>query len=146
MSSSRGTSPAPSISAAARSPTPASRTSSSASSIRPALTSPASRSAVATGRVALTGYFEEVASFGGKDLTSAGGRDVFAVELADADLATLTARAFGDAAFYQSGQAIAYDPGGNMLLAGYFAGTIDFGGGPLTSAGNVDVFVAKFAP
>jgi hypothetical protein len=32
---------------------------------------------------------------------------------------------------------------GNVLVAGRFEGTIDFGGGPLASLGVGDVFVAK---
>jgi hypothetical protein len=33
-----------------------------------------------------------------------------------------------------------------VLVGGFFQGTVDFGGGPLTGAGNWDVFVAKLAP
>jgi len=40
---------------------------------------------------------------------------------------------------------VAADPAGNILVTGSMAGTIDFGGGPLTSAGSSDVFLAKYS-
>ena len=98
------------------------------------------------GSVAVTGYFSAGADFGGKPLTSAGGRDVFLARLSGVDLSTTWARGFGNSAFYQVGQAVALNVTGNLLFAGYFFGALDFGGGPLTSAGDADVFVASFAP
>jgi FlgD Ig-like domain len=50
---------------------------------------------------------------------------------------------FGDAADQYS-QAVATDANGNVYVTGYFTGSIDFGGGVLTSAGSNDVFLAKF--
>lgn len=38
---------------------------------------------------------------------------------------------------------VAADAAGDVYVAGYFAGTIDFGGQPLQSKGGADVFVAK---
>jgi hypothetical protein len=38
------------------------------------------------------------------------------------------------------------DEAGNVVLAGYFGGSIDFGGGTFTSATSSDIFVAKLAP
>lgn len=43
------------------------------------------------------------------------------------------------------GQAVAVDRQGNVVVAGKFQGTVDFGGGPLTSAGQFDIFLAKFS-
>jgi hypothetical protein len=37
------------------------------------------------------------------------------------------------------------DSGGNVVVAGYFQETIDCGGGPLTSTGLGDMFVAKYS-
>jgi hypothetical protein len=42
--------------------------------------------------------------------------------------------------------AVAVDPSDNVLVTGSFSGTQDFGGGALTSAGGLDVFVAKLGP
>lgn len=44
------------------------------------------------------------------------------------------------------GLSVAVDGSGNVILAGRFTGTVDFGGGPLTSAGGYDIFVAKYTP
>jgi hypothetical protein len=43
----------------------------------------------------------------------------------------------------RAGARVDADAGGNFLLTGVLAETADFGGGPLASAGNSDVFVAK---
>jgi len=42
--------------------------------------------------------------------------------------------------------AFALDPSENVLLATTFAGTVDFGGGPLVSAGVSDLAIAKLSP
>lgn len=41
---------------------------------------------------------------------------------------------------------VALDSSGNVVVVGSFFGTVDFGGGPLISAGSSDVFVAKYKP
>ena len=41
---------------------------------------------------------------------------------------------------------VAVDASGNVIITGHFYSTTDFGGGALTSVGNEDIFVAKFAP
>jgi DNA-binding beta-propeller fold protein YncE len=43
------------------------------------------------------------------------------------------------------GEAIAVDPSGNTVVFGTFRDTADFGGGPLVSAGDSDLFVAKWS-
>ena len=40
--------------------------------------------------------------------------------------------------------AVAVDDSGNVVVTGYFLGSVDFGGGPLT-ASNIDMFVAKYS-
>jgi hypothetical protein len=37
------------------------------------------------------------------------------------------------------------DGGGNVVVTGYFQGTVNFGGGSLTSAGGTDIFLFKYS-
>ena len=76
-------------------------------------------------------------------LTSAGSRDVFVAKFDPAGN-HLWSQRFGDASL-QSATAIAADAAGNVTVTGDFEGTVDFGGGLLTSAGGYDVFIAKLA-
>lgn len=96
----------------------------------------------ASGNVVVAGYFEGTVDFGGGELTSAGSADVFVAKF-DSAGAHLWSKRFGDGNF-QSANAVAVDASGNVIVTGSFSGTIDFGGGALTSAGNFDIFVAKF--
>lgn len=44
----------------------------------------------------------------------------------------------------QRGRDVAVDNNGNVYVTGYFAGSVNFGGGTLTAIGANDIFVAKF--
>ena len=92
----------------------------------------------------LAGYFTGSVDFGGGALTSAGGTDIFVAKFGS-DGAHVWSKRFGDG-YGQLAQAVAVDPSDNVIVAGYFAGSVDFGGGALTSAGYDDAFVAKLAP
>jgi hypothetical protein len=46
----------------------------------------------------------------------------------------------------QYSYSVATDAPGNVVLTGRFANVVDFGGGVLTSAGEYDIFLVKFAP
>jgi hypothetical protein len=96
-----------------------------------------------SGNAFLTGDIFGSVDFGGGLLTSAGGQDIF---LAKFDPAGnhLWSKRFGDTVG-QLGKGIAVDGSGNAFLTGAFFGSVDFGGGPLTSAGLADIFLAKFA-
>lgn len=93
--------------------------------------------------IAIAGYYDGKAAFGNVTLESAGGRDIFVTKLSATDLSVLGARSFGDVAFYQSGQSVSLDAMGNAIVGGYGYGTVDFGLGPLMSAGIADGFLAK---
>ncbi|MBI4705981.1 MAG: SBBP repeat-containing protein [Deltaproteobacteria bacterium] len=98
----------------------------------------------AAGDAVLTGYFDGTVDFGGGALVSAGPYDIFVAKLGP-DGKHLWSRRFGDASD-QVGWSIAADASGNALVTGWFDGTVDFGGGPLASAGGADIFLAKFSP
>ncbi len=94
------------------------------------------------GTVLVTGVFGDVVDFGGGPLTSAGGDDIFLLELDATTGAHVSSRRYGD-----TGNDIAWDTDvdslGNVIVTGDFAGTIDFGGGPLTVTGSRDAFLLK---
>jgi outer membrane protein assembly factor BamB len=87
-----------------------------------------------------TDFFGQV-DVAGQMLTSAGSSDVLLLKLSPSG-EVLWGKRFGDASA-QTVSGIALDGSGNILLAGAFKGTIDFGGGPLESAGADDIFVVK---
>jgi hypothetical protein len=102
--------------------------------------------------VLVTGRFRGSPDFdpgpGTANLSSAGGSDIFVAKY-DVSGAYQWAFNIGDAGF-GSGYAITVDDSDNVLVAGNFAGTADFDPGPgtanLSSAGNQDLFVAKYSP
>ncbi len=77
-------------------------------------------------------------------VTSAGSFDVYVLAL-DAQGDPLWVRGYGDAA-EQHGEELHLDAGGNVLVTGRARGAIDFGAGPLASAGGEDLFVLKLDP
>ena len=94
------------------------------------------------GNVLVTGEFNGTADFGGGGLTSAGNTDIFVAKY-DAAGNHLWSKRFGGTN-YDYGYSVAVDSAGKVLVTGYFSGTADFGGGGLTSAGQFDIFVAKY--
>ena len=83
------------------------------------------------------------ADFGGGPIFSVGLADIFLVKYS-ASGQHLWSKRFGGSG-NDTGMAVSTDPAGNVTIAGSFEGTVDFGGGPLTSSGQRDVFVAKFS-
>ena len=94
------------------------------------------------GNLALVGYFESSVDFGGGAIASHGGLDVCLASFGP-DGSHRWSRGFGDSEA-EFGFDVSADPLGNVALTGYFKGSIDFGGGPLASAGNWDIFFAGF--
>lgn len=93
------------------------------------------------GGVVLVGTFHESVNLGGGPLNSAGGADFFAVKL-DAGGNHIWSRRFGDGT-EQSIIRVGSDVAGNTILTGALLGTLDFGNGPMPSAGGKDIFIAK---
>ncbi|MRG90460.1 SBBP repeat-containing protein [Polyangium spumosum] len=98
------------------------------------------------GNIVVTGEFFGQVNFGGGPAVSAGGRDVFVAKL-DPSGGPLWLRRYGSGMLtHQSGESVAIDPMTNTWVTGTFENIIDFGGGPFTSAGGTDMFLAKLAP
>ncbi len=93
------------------------------------------------GDVVITGSFQGSVDFGGGALQSAGQQDIFVAKL-DASGNHVWSKRFGDSDS-QEGRSIAVDASGNVLVAGKFQGSVDFGGGAKQSAGRTDAYVVK---
>lgn len=99
----------------------------------------------ASGNVFVTGQFWGSVGFGGGTLVSAGSWDIFVAKYSGLTGAHLWSRRFGGAAT-EEGLGLAVDASGNVFVTGHYSSTaIDFGGGPLTNAGNTDIFLAKLS-
>jgi len=95
-----------------------------------------------SGSIVITGEFTGSTSFGGGTLVS-NGLDVFVARFDGAGFHDYSAK-FGGAGD-QTGTVAWFDPEFNMMLAGTFAGDLDFGGGTLANAGARDLYVASIA-
>jgi hypothetical protein len=91
--------------------------------------------------VVIAGTFEGNIDLGGGPIAAAGSMNFF-VAAFDAQGKPLWSKGFGGP---QGGglNGLAVDAAGNVVIAGAYYGTIDLGGGPLSSAGDSDIFVAK---
>jgi DNA-binding beta-propeller fold protein YncE len=99
----------------------------------------------AAGDIAVAGDFSGVMEVSGaSSLTSAGMLDGFVAKLSPFG-ALLWAKSYGGPGD-DSCQSAAVSANGDIHLAGYFAETVDFGGGALASGGGADAFVAKLTP
>lgn len=110
----------------------------------PTILDPLALAFTAAGDVLVAGSFREKLDLAGFALQAAGGADAYLARLSPA-LVPAASRRFGDGAD-QAARAVAPDPKGGTWLAGGFAGTMEFDGKPVTSAGGVDGFLAKIAP
>jgi hypothetical protein len=95
----------------------------------------------ASGHAIVAGTFKDGLSIGGMSL-SAPDPSTFVARI-DSGGATVFARALGGSGSIVSGGAVAADPTGAVLLGGVFGGVVDFGGGPVVSVGQNDVFLVK---
>ena len=98
----------------------------------------------ASGNIFLAGYSTTGIDFGGGAATPAGAEDVYIAKL-DPDGKHLFSARYGDAAS-QDVSSLAIGPDGRTVVAGTFAGAIDFGTGPssaMTAKGSRDLYVAK---
>ncbi|MBK8251668.1 MAG: SBBP repeat-containing protein [Polyangiaceae bacterium] len=98
-----------------------------------------------SGDVTGVGALEGSIDFGAGALTSNGGADALMLHLSGANGNLLWNRLYGGAT-PQYLSSVSPDSQKNLLVTGYFEGTMDFGGGPLVSLGNLDIVLAKLAP
>ncbi len=104
------------------------------------------------GSVTFAGGFQGTPSFpGGKSITNPVGASAAYVAKVDSTLGNVIwLEKYGDGTSTQVVDAVAIDPnGGDILVAGHYQGTLDFGGKatPLVNtSGNPQLFVARLAP
>ncbi|MCA9513950.1 MAG: hypothetical protein KC635_03310 [Myxococcales bacterium] len=102
----------------------------------------------AAGDVVIAGYFQSGA-FGATSLSAVGRQDAFVARATSSGWSGVwqaggtTANPTFDA---NAALGLAADPSGDVYVSGYFVGDADFGGTTLSSAGELDVFVARLAP
>ena len=97
------------------------------------------------GNTVLTGSYGTPFSFGGALLPDTQSMDVYAAKL-DSAGNQVWSKGFGDGNV-QSGDGVAVDGAGNVVLTGYFLGSFGFGGPPIGSASDVgDTYLAKLDP
>ena len=89
----------------------------------------------------VTGRFQDTAAFGASSLTSAGESDIFIACLNPSGIWQWSRRAGGS--YYDFGNGVATDSGGNIFCTGEFWNTADFGAANLTSSGYNDIVVCK---
>jgi hypothetical protein len=95
--------------------------------------------------ILITGYFTDSIDFGCGALQGDVGTTGFILKL-DASGACVWSKRFGGlngGGITNEGQGIAVDSANSVLVAGLFRGTNNFGGGPIMSTGNGDLFVLK---
>ena len=90
----------------------------------------------------ITGYFEDTINFGGGDITSNGGKDIFVLSL-NKDGEYRWAYTAGGAQDDEGASITMFDNFGNIYVTGYFKKTVDFGSGDITSNGNQDIFLLR---
>jgi hypothetical protein len=96
------------------------------------------------GNVIVVGFFFHSINLGGGSLSSAGAEDIFVVKY-DSNGTYQWGRRFGGTGTDKA-NGVAIDSNNNIVVAGTFANTVDFGGVSLTSAGSSDIFVTKYDP
>src|SRR5262249_18399956 len=87
----------------------------------------------AKGNVVMAGRYDGVVNFGGITLSSSAYTDDVFIAKYSSGGALQWARGFGSTGSdVATGAAV--DSSGNLVIAGYFQGTVDFGNGPVTAA------------
>jgi len=96
------------------------------------------------GNLYYAGYFSATASFGTTNLNSSGITDVFLSKLDAAGVYQWAVKGGGPGS--DRALSVKADAAGNSYITGYYYNTATFGSQNVTSAGQQDVFVAKYDP
>ena len=96
----------------------------------------------ASGNTIVTGFYNLTVNFGGVNLVSNGSSDIFLAEYNSTGVHQWSQH-FGSTVG-DVGKSVAVGPGGVVYITGSFQGTINLGGANLTSAGSLDIFLAKY--
>jgi hypothetical protein len=97
------------------------------------------------GEIAVAGYMQGSVDMGTGLMASAGGNDIFVAKYTAGGV-PLWSRRVG-ASQDDRAQGVAVDGSGNVYVIGTFQGTVDFGGGAVTSpATYVNSFLVKYSP
>jgi hypothetical protein len=106
----------------------------------------------ASGNIAITGFYQGPIDFGGGPLPAPlpapdGDLELFVARF-DAGGNHVWSRGFADGSHLSMGNAVAFDPSGNVLVTGGFHDSLDLGNGKLEGATewNPTAFVAKLGP
>jgi hypothetical protein len=94
-----------------------------------------------SGNVVLVGRFFDSIDFGGGSLASAGASDIFVAKF-DSLGNHIWSKRFGDA-LDENCTGVVVSSTGRIFITGHFDGSIDFGGGALSNAGGMDIFVVE---
>jgi hypothetical protein len=94
------------------------------------------------GTIAMTGTLQGATNFGGGQLTSSGSNDIF-LAVYDAIGVHRWSQHFGSTGD-DGGYGCTFDAGGALIATGIFSSTVGFGGAPLISLGNADLYLVKF--
>jgi hypothetical protein len=96
-----------------------------------------------SGSIVVIGSFTGTVDFGGGPLTSAGLSDIFVAKYS-ASGTYIWSKVFGNSND-DIGYGVAIDSSGNVIVTGYFAGSVNFGGGTLQTTQPWQIFLAKYA-
>lgn len=97
-----------------------------------------------SGNVFIAGHFQNAINFGGADHYSEGEADIFLAKFDPYGNYLWSLRMGG--AYSDEGNSVAADFSGNVYITGGFRGSVNFGGGDLTSSSewDTDIFLAKY--
>ncbi len=99
------------------------------------------------GNVYAVGYFQGDITFDGTTYSTHGNQDIYIVKFDECG-DVLWGKQIGGAGPDRANKVIV-DHAGNIIITGYFAQIVDFGGGNVTASNNngqTDLFVAKYSP